>query len=138
MATDSATQAPPKPHRITRWLLVAIGVYSFLLVGFLNVVILNSDKAKDRAIFLMADGMILLWIIVGGSLTPMLRKYLVPRLVAIPIDWRVRFLLFCTTMALIEEVITTTMTNLATYSRSGPIATIVMDDGSLPDAVNSR
>lgn len=48
-----------------------------------------------------------------GSLTPMLRRRLVPRITAIPIDWRVRFVLFCTAMALIEEVITTTMTNLA-------------------------
>ena len=109
----AATQLSVKPDRITRWLLIAIGIYSAVVVGFLNLVILNSDKAKDRAIFLMADGMILLWIIVGGSLTPMLRRRLVPRIAAIPIDWRVRFVFFCTAMALIEEVITTTMTNCA-------------------------
>jgi hypothetical protein len=106
--------------RITRWILVVIGVYSALLVGFLNLVILNSPKARDRAIFLMADGMILLWIIVGGSLTPMLRKLLVPQLTKIPVDWRVRFVLFCTAMALIEEVITTTMTNLAPFFGTTP------------------
>jgi hypothetical protein len=106
--------------RITRWILVVIGVYSALLVGFLNLVILNSPKARDRAIFLMADGMILLWIIVGGSLTPMLRRRLVPRIAAIPIDWRLRFVLFCTVMALIEEVITTTMTNLAPFFGTTP------------------
>jgi len=111
--TESAIPTKPTADRITRWIVIAIGVYSALLVSFLNLVILNSDKAKDRAIFLMADGMILLWIIVGGSLTPMLRRRLVPRIAAIPIDWRVRFVLFCTAMALIEEVITTTMTNLA-------------------------
>lgn len=111
--TDSAIPTKPASDRITRWLLIAIAVYSALLVSFLNLVILKSVKAKDRAIFLMADGMILLWIIVGGSMTPMLRKRLVPRIAAIPIDWRVRFVLFCTAMALIEEVITTTMTNLA-------------------------
>ena len=115
---------PPIPttttDRITRWLLIAIGIYSIVLVGFLNVVILSSGKVRDRAIFLMADGMIVLWIIVGGSLTPILRKRLVPRLAAIPIDWRVRFVLFCTAMALIEEVITTTMTNLAPLFGSTP------------------
>jgi len=113
VAIDAAIKAPAKPDRITRWLLIAIGVYSALFVGFLNLVILNSDKVKDRAIFLMADGMILLWIIVGGSLTPMLRRRLVPKLAAIPIDWRVRFVILCTAMALIEEVITTAMTNCA-------------------------
>lgn len=61
----------------------------------------------------MADGLILFWIVIGGSLTPTLRKRLVPRLAAIPLDWRVRSALLCTPTALIEEVITTTMTNLA-------------------------
>ena len=118
--TTSTVQSTTIPDRITRWLLIAIGIYSSLLVGLLNLVILNSDMAKDRAIFLMADGMILLWIIVGGALTPMLRKRLVPQIAAIPIDWRVRFVLFCTAMALIEEVITTTMTNLAPVFGSTP------------------
>ena len=43
----------------------------------------------------------------------MLRRKLVPKLSAIPIDWRARFVLPCTAMALLEEVIATTMTNLA-------------------------
>jgi hypothetical protein len=118
---EATPQAAPKPtDRITRWMLIAIGIYSAILVSFLNLVILNSDNVKDRAIFLMADGMILLWIIVGGSLTPMLRRRLVPKLAAIPIDWRLRFVLLCTAMALIEEVITTTMTNLAPLFGSTP------------------
>jgi hypothetical protein len=113
LQTDAVAPSPPRTDRITGWLLIAIGIYSALLVSFLNLVILNSDKVKDRAIILMADGMIVLWIIVGGSLTPMLRRQLVPKLAAIPVDWRVRFVLLCTAMALLEEVITTTMTNLA-------------------------
>jgi hypothetical protein len=107
------TDPQPRPDRITRWLLIAIGIYSFALVTLLNAVVLPSGKVNDRAIFLMADGLILLWIVIGGALTPVLRKRLVPRLAAIPIDWRVRFVLLCTAMALLEEVITTTMTNMA-------------------------
>ena len=104
MANDSAGPTTAKPNRITRWVLIAIGIYSALLVSFLNLLILNSENAKDRAIILMADGMIVLWIIVGGSLTPMLRRRLVPRIAVIPIDWRIRFVLCCTGMALLEEV----------------------------------
>ena len=106
--------------RITRWLLIAIGIYSALLVNFVTVINLAGGTIRGRAIILMADGMVLLWIIVGGSLTPMLRKRLVPQIAAIPIDWRLRFVLFCTAMALIEEVITTTMTNLAPVFGSTP------------------
>ncbi|MGO9109497.1 MAG: hypothetical protein ACLP9L_09705 [Thermoguttaceae bacterium] len=113
MSGDSTPAAPLTTDRVTRWLLIAIGVYSILLVGFLNVIVLSSGKVKERAIFMMADGMILLWVIVGGSITPILQKRLVPRLVTIPIGWRLRFVVLSTIMALIEEVITTSMTNLA-------------------------
>jgi len=110
---DSQSPSSPRSDRITRRLVIAIGIYSGLLVTLLNLLLLGSGKTKDRATILMADGLIVLWIIVGGSLTPLLRRRLVPKLTAIPIDWRVRFVLLCTAMALIEEVITTTMTNLA-------------------------
>jgi hypothetical protein len=116
ISSNTDADLPPLPtrgDRITRWLLIAIGIYSFALVSLLNVFLLGSGKPIDRAVILMADGLILFWIVIGGSLTPMLRRRLVPRLSAIPIDWRVRFVLLCTAMALIEEVITTTMTNLA-------------------------
>ena len=102
-----------KRARIARWLLIAVAVYSALVVGMLNAVILSSEKVSERAIFLMADGMIVLWILVGGSLTPLVRERLVPRLAAGGLDWRVRFVVFSTIMALIEEAITTAMTNLA-------------------------
>ena len=117
MSTDSTPEAPPEAplttDRVTRRLLVGVGVYSILLVVILNLIVLTSGKLHEKAIFMMADGLILLWIIVGGSLTPFLQKRLVPRLAAIPIDWRLRFVILSTIMALIEEVITTSMTNLA-------------------------
>lgn len=118
MAATELTETPQPPtagkqDRITRWILTAIGIYSFGLVTLLNIFLLGSGKTKDRAIILMADGLIVFWIIIGGSLMPLLRRRLVPKLVRITVDWRIRFVLLCTAMALIEEVITTTMTNLA-------------------------
>ena len=113
MSIDTLPQAPLTTDRVTRWLLFAVGVYSIFLVVILNLIVLTNGKLHGKAIFMMADGMILLWVIVGGSLTPIMQKRLVPRLTAIPIGWRLRFVILCTIMALIEEVITTTMTNLA-------------------------
>ena len=118
MKTVAAVPPQPRTDRITRWILIAI--YSGLLVTLLNIFILSSGKVRERAIFLMADGLILFWIIVGGSLTPMLRKQLVPRMIVIPMDWRLRFVLLCTAMALLEEVITTSMTNLAPWLGTTP------------------
>ena len=111
--TETTIQAPKHYDRITRWLLIAIASYSGLLVTLLNVHILSSGSTQERAIILMADGLILFWVIIGGSLTPWLRRRLVPKLTAIPFGWRLRFVLLCTAMALLEEVITTSMTNLA-------------------------
>ncbi len=95
-------QAPKHDDRFTGWLLIAIGIYSGLLVTLLSVHILSSGSTQERAIILMADGLILFWVILGGSLTPWLRRWLVPRLTAIFFGWRVRFVLLCTAMALLE------------------------------------
>lgn len=114
MTHEPAAQPTARPtDRVTRWLLTVLGIYSALVVTLVNVILLSSGKTRERAIILMGDGLIVFWIIVGGSLMPLLRRRLVPRLAAVPLDWRVRFVLFCTAMALMEEVITTTMTNLA-------------------------
>jgi len=68
----------------------------------------------------MADGLILIWVVGFGALTPLLRDRLVPYLVRIPLGWRLRFVLLCTALALLEEVVTTGMTNLAPWLGSTP------------------
>jgi hypothetical protein len=125
--TDPYAVAPSSPttwksDRIIRWILMAIGVYSVGLVSLINLVILRSGKTEERAIILMADGMILLWLVLGGAMTPWLRTRLVPRISSIPLDWRARFVLFATIMALTEEAITTTMTNCAPLLGTTPEA----------------
>jgi hypothetical protein len=128
--TDTTSQSHDHGDRIAGWLLIAIGIYSFGLVSLLNVHILSSGSTQERAIILMADGLILFWIVIGGALTPVLRKRLVPRLAAIPRDWRLRFVVLCTTMALVEEVITTSMTNLA------PLLGTTPEEAHITDSTN--
>jgi len=96
---DSSEKYPGAPSspwrdRITRRLLIAIGIYTGVLITLLNMVVLGAGTTHDRAAILMGDGLILFWVVIGGSLTPMLRRKLVPRVAAIPIDWRLRFVLF--------------------------------------------
>jgi hypothetical protein len=42
----------------------------------LGAIIFTSGSRVERAIFLMADGLILLWIVLDGALTPPLRRRL--------------------------------------------------------------
>jgi hypothetical protein len=61
----------------------------------------------------MAWGLIILWIFVGGTLMHRFRETIRAWVLKIRLDWRLKFILFATALALTEEAITTTMTNLA-------------------------
>lgn len=58
-------------------------------------------------------GLILFWIVICGSLMYLSRNVTCSKVQRIGLPWQVKFVLFATLLALIEEVITTTMTNLA-------------------------
>lgn len=118
--TQQPSRPSPTAQRAAQAALLAVAVYSLLVIGILNFAFVPSNSAASRAIVLMADGLILLWIVIGGTLTPVLRKRLVPYLVRLPVDWRVRFVLLSTVMALVEEAITTGMTNCASLLGTTP------------------
>ena len=111
-----------KQDRKTRILLKIIGVYTVLFVSLLNRFVLGEGESNERAIILMADGLILIWIVIGGLLTPKIRDWIVPLVKNSKMNWKLRFILLCTLLVLIEEAITTTMTNLAPLFGSTPEA----------------
>ncbi len=68
---------------------------------------------RMRAVLGMGWGLIVLWVGVGGGLMVLNRDRI--RVVVQRIDawWPAKFVVFATALALLEEVVTTTMTNLA-------------------------
>ena len=66
-----------------------------------------------RAVVGMGWGLILFWIVLGGTLMYRLREPIRTIVLGIRLDWRAKFILLATVLALVEEAITTTMTNLA-------------------------
>jgi hypothetical protein len=109
MHADSAV-----PRRSAAPILIAIlGGLGLLFYAALGVGSLFAGDVKLRAIMGMAWGLIVLWIIVGGLLQWVLRDAIAWRVRAISLPWAVKFVLFATLLALIEEAITVTMTNLA-------------------------
>ncbi len=83
------------------------------LGGFLFFAAKDADDVRAFAIVKMAWGLIILWIGIGGSLMYVFRNRVRDAVRAIPLDWRVKFVLFATALALLEEAITVLMTNLA-------------------------
>jgi hypothetical protein len=94
-------------------LIAAIGIWGALSTGAVAVVVLVGGGPNSRAVIKMALGLVLFWIVLGGALTRRLRNPARAFVQNIRLDWRVKFVLFATLLALLEEAVTVTMTNLA-------------------------
>ena len=106
--------AQERTRRLTATHLIFVfGIWGFLVTGLISTVVILGAKPIPRAVILMADGLVLLWIIIGGIGMRLIRDHARRFIVGMPLNWRLKFVLFCTLLALIEEAITTTMTNLA-------------------------
>jgi hypothetical protein len=91
--------------------VLLLGLWLVFITGAVTVV--TWGHARLRAVLGMGWGLILLWILLGGGLMHIFRNGIRARVQRVPVDWRLWFVLFCTVLALVEEAITTTMTNLA-------------------------
>lgn len=95
-------------------LVGAIGAYSAVFVALLAVTALSSGSDPTaRAIVSMLLGLLVLWVVVAGSAMYVFRDRIATAVRRAPFDWRVTFVLFATALALVEEAVTVTMTNLA-------------------------
>jgi hypothetical protein len=77
------------------------------------VTLISWPDHRARAVLGMGWGLICLWILGCGTLMYRFRDPIRARVLQLRWDWRLKFILFATMLALVEEAITTTMTNLA-------------------------
>lgn len=90
-----------------------VGVLQLIFLGLLTIdVNVNEDKA-GRAIVGMVWGLIFLWVVVGGGVMWRLRDWVREQIQAIPLNWKLKFVMLATLAALVEEAVAVTMTNLA-------------------------
>lgn len=66
-----------------------------------------------HAVVGMGAGLIVLWVFLCGSLMYIFREPVKSIVLSIPMNWQIKFVLFSTLLAMLEEAITTAMTNLA-------------------------
>jgi len=91
--------------------LKVLAVYGLGITSLVTVAVWHNRR--ERAVLLMAWGVILLWIIGMGLLSLRFRDRVRRFVQGVRLNWAVKFVLFATIMALIEEAVTTTMTNMA-------------------------
>lgn len=84
------------------------------LVGSLGLALaLNWQQPTARAILGMGCGLVVLWVGACGGIMLAFRQPLTTWVQELPLPWQIKFISFATCLALIEEAIATSMTNLA-------------------------
>jgi hypothetical protein len=76
-------------------------------------ILTNETNLDNRAIIKMGVALILIWCLLGGVLMHRFRDGFVAWASRIPLGWRTRFVLLCIAFAMLEEAVTTSLTNLA-------------------------
>jgi hypothetical protein len=96
-----------------RTLIVALAGWLALSTAVVLIVTLIGGGPNSRAVILMGTGLVVLWVGLCGSLMFLLRNRAQALARSVHVDWRVVFVAMATLLALVEEAITTGMTNLA-------------------------
>jgi hypothetical protein len=86
---------------------------NWLVISTAVVAVFTWSDRVARAVIGMGIGLIVLWVFAGGALMIALRDPLRRLVRRIRLPWQVTFVLFATLLAMLEEAITTGMTNLA-------------------------
>ena len=97
-------------EKLIKFLCVIAGL-QLLFVLFLFIFV--KTPPEEHTVLGMGIGVYLFWIIIGGLLMRKFRGQIRDFVQNIRLQWQVKFVLFCTFLALLEEVITTVMTNTA-------------------------
>lgn len=98
---------------ISGLLIKILAVYSVVVLSIVSFIALSGNDSTEKAIIKMALGFIFLWIVICGTMMFLLRNRISKIVQKIPIGWKMKFVFFATFLVLIEEAITTAMTNLA-------------------------
>jgi hypothetical protein len=122
--------------RLPTALIYLLGIWLALSTAVVLFVALTAMGPNSRAVILMGAGLILLWVVLGGTLMVAFRNRIRPVILGLPGDWRLKFVLFSTLLALLEEAVTVSMTNLAPLFGVPPGAAYITASASYLDVVS--
>ncbi|MGD2163289.1 MAG: hypothetical protein PVG04_09350 [Anaerolineales bacterium] len=92
-----------------------MGIYTIVFAALIGILNFENPDPDARAIVYMGLSLIALWCLLGGTLMHLYRNRFALWARSLRISWKVRFVLLSTGMALLEEAVTTSLTNLAPY-----------------------
>jgi hypothetical protein len=94
-------------------LIAVIGVWLILSTAAIAGIALIGAPPNTRAVMLMGASLVAVWVILGGTVQRLIRDPLRVFLRIVRVDPRIQFVVLATGLALIEEAVTTALTNLA-------------------------
>jgi hypothetical protein len=94
-------------------LIILLGLWLAFSTSVVLFIALTAMGPNSRAVILMGAGLILLWVALGGTLMVVFRERIRGFVLGLRGDWRLKFVLFATLLALLEDAVTVSMTNLA-------------------------
>lgn len=100
-------------HFTLRNFIRFLAAWTALSTLFVLIVAIVGMGPNSRAIIFMGTGLVLLWIFLGGMLMWRKRSRVRAFVLGMQLPWALTFVLFCTLLALTEEAVTVSMTNLA-------------------------
>ncbi|MDG2207708.1 MAG: hypothetical protein P8K78_07375 [Pirellulales bacterium] len=112
-----AEKMPSKESTVSRLprCIVSILFTGVILTGGFIFFVAFTSGAPEVATAKMVFGLIVLWVVLGGTLMYHFREQVRQCIQRLPVDWRVKFVLFATLLALMEEAIAVLMTNSAPF-----------------------
>jgi hypothetical protein len=100
--------------KLAKRLLQLIAGYGIFITTAVAIFIYTGEKNPDkRAILSMGLGLIFIWCIFGGIIMRLSRDRFITWITRFDFNWQFRFVILCIIMALIEEAVTTSLTNAA-------------------------
>ena len=90
-----------------------LAAWTILSTLFVLLIAIFGMGPNGRAVIFMGAGLVLLWIILGGMIMWTTRDRVRAFVLRMRLPWPLTFILFCTLLALTEEAVTVSMTNLA-------------------------
>jgi hypothetical protein len=92
-------------------LITLLGLY--LLLSMALLYFFTRGNRIAHAVISMGSGLVLVWVILGGACMYILRDKIKPIVQGFPGNWQIKFIVFGMLMAMLEEIVTTSITNFA-------------------------